>query len=389
MKKLLITLRHPGPTQAVFSVLPSLVEKYDIYIAASNSGLEFIITRYSQYLHLIKLYFTQDKKWIKYSDENLLFVNADNLEYRLDDEESIKWLTIHLAELINKCSIDIVLRTTPAINWGLDEVAADACEIALSRSKCICYQEDYACGNNLESMINPIAVVDECAGQLIEEKGLNYFKVGWLSQSLYSQGISYQEQRTLTRNQLQLTDVDTALLYVVGATGKFKEEVKIFQSFLRIKGYKLFYKFHPRNTGIERKKIQEEARGKAIEFTGELGYEAALSFPDFIISVASAMNQDAIQYQIETGENKLSTVSMYTRGDVTNTIIFSVLGRTDLPQTESNRGSVLIAEMDMEKTNFELEEKKRIELFEEASKRFGVSASERVANILTYIEGVR
>lgn len=384
MRRLLITLRHPGPVQAIMSVLPDLVRKYKVYIVASNSGIDFLISRYGKNLNQAEVYYSQNGEWVKYKVGTDV-ENSDNLEFIPTETKGIRELTLRLANLIDSCSIDLVLRTTPAINWGLDEVSANACNISQHRAKCFCYQEDYACGNNLDSVTNPIAVVDHVAGRIINSHGLEYVVVGWLGQSMFSNFSPYRKARASIRSQLRLDEKAKVILYSFGASGKLERDLEHFKLFLTIEGCKLFYRIHPRNTDQEQEAINNVAAGKAKQLPRHFCYESALSFADYIISVASAMNQDALQYQLESGEKELNTISVYTRGEISDSIIFAALGKKDIPQHENNMGNLIIQESKLCAFSFQISSEERDSLYKAAKLRFGLSSTERLTNLMKYI----
>lgn len=56
MKKLLVTLRHPGPADAICSLLPELIKNYNVIFILTDSAIEFVKNKYKEYFEKIKVY---------------------------------------------------------------------------------------------------------------------------------------------------------------------------------------------------------------------------------------------------------------------------------------------------------------------------------------------
>ena len=384
MKCLLITLRHPGPAHAMSAVIPELSRYYRIVIAAGNSGLQYLLERAKNVLALAKVFYLWNGEWRRCMGGAEL--PSDQTEFESPDEANFEHLKDKLAELMVRESVDRVLRTTPTLKWGLDEAAADACRRTGKKIECRCYQEDYGCGNGLEQLTQPIAVVDAAAGLLLQKRAIKYIVVGWLSQSMFQAYRPYYATRNDTRNQLGLETRDCAVLYCMGASGAFEHECEHFRLFLdAIRGEQAFYRFHPRNTPIERERLGQMACRKAQELPAGIPYEGALSFSDYLISAASAMNQDALQYQIESEEQVLQTISIYTKGFFTAQILMAATGERSLPHTCPGMGSKLVNEHSL--MDFRVTDRERAEYYRESAARFGMPAQERMERFVKYIEG--
>ncbi len=54
MKKLLVTLRHPGPADAICSLLPELIKNYNVIFILTDSAIEFVKNKYKEYFEKSK-----------------------------------------------------------------------------------------------------------------------------------------------------------------------------------------------------------------------------------------------------------------------------------------------------------------------------------------------
>lgn len=189
------------------------------------------------------------------------------------------------------------------------------------------------------------------------------------------------------QKKLGISDAECVVLYSFGASKSFELELEHFITVLnRMNTCKIYYKFHPRNTEIQRKIIQEASKDRAILLPEPFPYDEAISFPDFILSIASALNQDSLQYQIECNKDTFHTISVYTNGEISSAVLISTIGVSKLPHTQEGMGSLIINEETISDNTFDCENVCRNRLFSEAKQRFGISESERVDNLINYIE---
>lgn len=387
MKKILITLRHPGPVQSIAAVLPYLAKHYNVTVVATDAGLSTLIMRFREQIDNIQIYYLYHNQWKLYSKQCEDWKKADKAEFDWEDAK-LNQLRNKLAELIEFIHPDVVLRTTPTIKMGIDEIVADVCGRISLDIRCLCYQEDYGCGINLGSVPNPVAVVDRHAQNMLEEVAINSVVVGWLGQNIYQYYTPYNVARSLARQKLGIYDYECVILYSLGASRSFELDLEHFKTVLnQISKCKIYYKFHPRNTANQRRLIQDVAKDKAIMLPETISYDEAISFPDFILSVASALNQDSLQYQIECHEEKLNTISVYTKGTISSGILISTIGVSELPHIRDGMGSVIINEENISDNAFTFESVHPERLFSEAKVRFGISEKERLDNLINYIEG--
>ena len=388
MKKILITLRHPGPVQAIVAVLPCLVKHYEVTIIATDTGLSTLIMRFGEEIERVRVFYLYQNQWKIHSNQCEDWKNADTLEFDYKAPK-LDHLRDKLAELILAVQPDVVLRTTPAIKIGIDEIIVEVCNRISSDIRCLCYQEDYGCGIALERMQNPIAVVDIHAKQILKKASIKSVIVGCLGQSIYKKYKPYCVARSLARRELGIQDDECVILYSIGASISFELELEHFTAMLnRIDKHKIYYKFHPRNTDTQRKMIQDVSKGRAIMLPNFFPYEEAISFPDFILSIASALNQDSLQYQVECNEDELHTISVYTQGEISSAVLLSTLGVSELPHLKEGMGSIIINEEDISDNTFDRMNVCLDALFSEVKQRFGISENERLDNLINYIEGV-
>ena len=386
MKKILITLRHPGPTQAIVAILPSIVRYYEVTLVASDAGLSTLITRFGEQIESVELFYLYHNQWKIFSEQCADWEKSDIAEFECGDPQ-LDQLRNKLAELIKSVHPDVVIRTTPTIKIGIDEIIVEICSECFPNVRCLCYQEDYGCGVYLEKMPNPIAVIDRYAQKMLEQASIDSVVVGCLGQSLYKYYKPYDVARSLARKKLGIGDAECVVLYCLGASTAFELELDHFITVLnQMNTCKMYYKFHPRNTEMQRKMIQEVSKDRAILLPEPFPYDETISFPDFILSIASALNQDSLQYQIECNKDTFHTISVYTKGEISSAVLNSTLGVSELPHTQEGMGSLIINEEKISDDTVDCENVCLDRLFSEAKQRFGISESERLDNLINYIE---
>lgn len=384
MKKLLITVRHPGPTQAIIPMIPILCKEYDVLILACYSSLNIMRERYAFVFRFARIVFLSDGIWHTANhiiNDKLI---ADAVEYTSSSDSDYIQLINKIRDLISKERIDIALRTTPSMHYGVDEALPEAC--AMNNIPCFCYQDDYGCGIELDKVKNRIAVVDEKAGELLQKP---YCVVGWLNQSLFKHFNSYSVSRKNARQKIQFDSEHVVVLYCMTASSNDACEFSHFRDIINgdlSTHCKLLYKFHPRNSPDYRAEIRKIAKGNAEELENSLFYDEIISLPDYIVSPGSIINQDSLQYQIESKVSELKTLSIYTKGIITSQIINSACGLDNIPRMNNGMGSMIVPE-NMCFKHIESTYNNRERLFEESKSRFDLDEKERIQRFLTYLDG--
>lgn len=117
----------------------------------------------------------------------------------------------------------------------------------------------------------------------------------------------------------------------------------------------------------------------------DLSYDGALSFSDYLVSAASAMNQDALQYQIFCGQVQLKTLSIYTQGAYTRRILESTTISANYPASIEGMGSKIIAEDHLKEEQYHVEDEERNRYSKEAEKRFGIKIEESIRRFYEYL----
>lgn len=385
MKKLFITLRHPGPAQAIMAILPDLCTRYYVAIVASDVALTMISKYIQNPLDNLQVYGSINGDWNCVQCHNMND-NWDTLQFSSSSEPGYIDLIHRLAKLIKQYRPNIALRTTPASLWGVDEALAEACFLAGVHCQCRCYQEWYHCGQGLEQFPDEIAVTDKIAVELLNQDGIKARPVGWINALLFRNQRPYAQMRKDSRTQLGLNDEEIAILYCASTCEDIAAELSHFASFATLAfGAKLFIRFHPRTSIEEREAYLQEAAGIPIT-VDELPLEASIAFADYLVSVGSAINMDSLQYQIISGEENLSTVSVYTSGPSTNRIRKSATGNHEMPLATVGNGSLIIPEHDLSLLAVRLEEQHRKKLFEETSRLLGGCSNTIVQSFVDYLE---
>jgi hypothetical protein len=390
-KRLLITLRHPGPAQSIISVLPSLTKTYEtVAVVATDTALLLLQERYSQYLNDVILYYCEKGIWsmIPKNCPQFLPVTGDCLEFKSQYEKGYQSLIVNLSDLLKQYQPDIVLRTTPATKWGVDEALAEACRCARIECTYRCYQEYYNCGMNLESFPYVIATIDEHAQALLKQKGIESTVIGWLNQAVFNGYRSYKEARKQTRKQLGLTQNDMAVLYCTVDSGDLDAELKHYSLFLKaFTNFCTYIRFHPRNQEQERQQYIALTNNKECVCVDNLSMDGVLAFPDVMVSAASAINLDMLQYQAMYQISPLQGVSVFTKGIWTEAIILAATGQKSLPTTKHCMGSLIIDENSYEGFFNYLTKQKKLWLYDCVKKTFGVSNNKNTKLFLDYLDG--
>lgn len=356
MKKLLVTLRHPGPADAICSVLPELIERYNVIFVLTDSAIEFVKNKYKEYFNKIKIYIPDtklEKGFIEYNN----ITKSCRCEFEEYEIENLNILYLNLKKLIKDINPDIALRTTPALKWGIDELLPRVMKELERYEGLKCYQEYYGSGralNDGENEIanigcNSLATVDEIAKNMNEYKEKRIINVGWMNQGQFLNYNNYNEARKLfrTRNNIQN---EFCILYCTIATGQIKKEIQHYKLFLNsIKKSnnfkKTFCKFHPRNTESEIKQYIEltNKMKMQVEFLYKENYEEILAFSDILVSATSAVNIDCMEYQVLKA-NEINTICIYTIGRLTSSFFQKAIGKNTLPTHKEGTGNLIVDE---------------------------------------------
>lgn len=386
--KILITLRHPGPAQAIIPAIKWLDKYYNqIILIISDEIFSFIRINYRQDISGREVYINIKGFWQK-----ILFDDLDDnhvgdrnfIDGRMGDFKS---LINEMEYILNKEEPDMILRTTPAIGQGIDEAVTFAAEHLGILNKLRCFQECYDCGRYLEKLINPVAVVDLIAKEKMQAKGIKCTVVGWLLHGTFCKYKNYRLVRKETRKRLKLKDTDKVYMYCMIASGNFEIEKQHFRLFLNAIGQKKFWiLFHPRNTTEEKNNYLSMVRNMNYQLATHMKREEILAFPDFIVSLGSAINIDALQYQIYSGCTTTETVSVYTSGELTSKIFKKIFKEETQPFCEVNRGSIVADETNYYQIMDESIEIDRKSLFSQASMVFGGNYQKIQNNFIEYLK---
>jgi len=348
LKKLLITLRHPGPTSAICSVMQYFIKEFDVYLVLSDAAIHFIKERYSWVLEKASVYIpigTQTIEFIPYIDQkSQVSCEFENFDYR-----SIKVLKDALCILLNQIKPNIILRTTPAYGIGIDEIIFTAAKQLRLPVTLKCYQESVGVGKCLTNNEHEIAtagcvdvaVISKEAEALFFLKRIETFLVGDVLGDCWYDRNDFADSRQKARVKLNIDLKDYCVLYVASKIDDKYAEYLLFQVFLasmvQAKGIDhIFLKFHPRHTELDKEQYYKICKGanlKVIDIN-QLEYNECLAVANLVISIASNMNIEVIQYAASSKTGILSenhVASGYLYGPTVQKIIQDSCGVHCLP----------------------------------------------------------
>lgn len=370
--KILITLRHPGPTHAIAAVMPE-IEKifHSIVLVLSDTAIEIMGKQYRNLL----------------SNKKVYLVDIDGRISKISDPYSKDFLDLisKIEKIIEAEKPNRILRTTPASGYGVDEAVTRAANRIGYGKRVRCYQEIYDCGKDLNLLKTPVGVVDIKAAQILKQKGIHSRVIGWLNQGVFQDVITYSEARETTRQQLQIARKEEVILYCTVASGNDEAEQKHFYQFIAgSEGRRVFVKFHPRNTESYKVRFFSKKYSN-VEIINGLSIESVLSFADYIVSPGSAINLDCLQYQIVSGLQSLKTISVYTDDKYTKAILKNVFGYEHQPYIQQKMGSIIMGSINNAGKQLCITEALRKEHFQEACEMFGIPFHEALDNFIQYI----
>ena len=400
MKKLLVTLRHPGPADAICSLLPELIKKYNVIFILTDSAIEFVKNKYKECFEKITVYIPETelkKGFVEYNNK----IKSCSCEFEEYETENLNMLYLNLRKLVKIINPDIALRTTPALKWGIDELLPRVMKELKEYDKLKCYQEYYGSGRALNDGENEIAnvgcksfaTVDEIAKNMDEYKGKKVITVGWMNQGQFFNYNNYDKARDLFRKRNSIEN-NFCILYCTIATEQIEKEIQHYKLFLENmkkdrNSKKIFCKFHPRNTKGEIKQyidITKKMKMK-VEFLYKENYDEILAFSDILVSATSAVNIDCLEYQVLKA-NKINTICIYTTGKLTTSFFKKAIGKNILPTHKKGSGNLIVNEITYDNI-FEKIQNNRINynyLYDEAKKIYKKDFKIVKDNFINYLE---
>lgn len=375
-KDLLITLRHPGPADAVLPIIPMLDEIYNVKLVVTDTAINILNERYNDYIGKYEIYYPGLN--FKNGFVKEFCVNHFKTQYEDDEVDEYEEFFYVFEKFIKQMKPNIVLRTTPAYGWGIDEILPRAIKRNFDKTKIFCYQECYGVGRALKSNEHPVAsfgsdnicTVDEGSVKFLKERDISSQSIGWLSHIKYKDLESYSLAKSKVRVHYNILEMERVFLYAVVKTGNILEEVEHFSAFLStLKKVKevhenitAYIKYHPRNTS-EDVRAYEEAIKKielnVIRIESDIPYAWILALPDVIYSVASNLNIDALAYQffeasftdIEIRLKRANCLySIYSYDDFTKKILVKATGEDMLPSHTDYSGHIIVDNTNLEDT---------------------------------------
>ncbi|MBR6504162.1 MAG: hypothetical protein IKT41_00275 [Clostridia bacterium] len=402
MKKLLITLRHPGPADAICSVLPHLLKQYRIIFILTDSAIKFMKKKYFNYLDKVQVYIpsnTLNEGFINYSEE----VKSCSCEFEGEQINELNILYSNLKQLVKTIQPDIALRTTPALKWGIDELLPRVMKELNQYDKLRCYQEYYGSGRAIKDNENLVAnvgcksfaTVDDIAKNIKDYKEKDVKTIGWMNQGQFFGFKSYTDARNNFRKNNGIMN-EFCILYCTIATNQIEKELQHFTYFLNAikksnNSSKVFCKFHPRNTKEEIEKYINVANNNKIkvEFLYNEQYDEILSFPDVLVSATSAVNIDCLEYQMLNLDN-INTVCVYSDGELTKSFFLKAIEKETLPTHQNGSGNVIVNEVTYNNIFDEIQNNKVYYnyLYNEAEKLYKNDYNIVKNNFFNYLENI-
>lgn len=389
--KILITIRHPGPAQAILSVLTDICDIFDkVIVIASGIAKVLLLDYIRSHICNIQILIYNGSGFEKTTSIQMHEVAGDDsIEYETENDPGFIALIDDIKSILKKEEPDVLLRTTPAILYGIDEALSQAAFLLHQSDRLRCYQDDYACGMLLDKIECPIATIDEMAKKILKEKGLNSIIVGRLDIFQYQNMTPYKIARKVARKKLGIGKSEQVYLYCTVCTGNIEVELKHFASFLaNMNGKKVYIKFHPRNTLSEKKRYLECMQDNCV-VVENVSKEEIMAFSDYVISPASAINIDVLLYQIYSNALRVDTISVYTYGDLTTEILKKTLGISEHPLQKMRRGCVFVNENNYSDITCRGEVINRFKYFKEASLMFYNSREDCKARFINYLLGIQ
>lgn len=400
MKKLVITLRHPGPADAICSVMPHLLEEYKVIFILTDSAINFMKKKYNEYLNKVQVYIPSSslkKGFVKYNSS----IKSCCCEFEGEEIEELEILYNNLKELIKRINPDIALRTTPALKWGIDELLPRVMKELNKYEKLRCYQEYYGSGRAIKDFENPVAkvgcksfaTVDDIAKNIKEYKEKDVKTIGWMNQGQFYKYNNYNDARNNFRKNYGL-DNDFCILYCTIATNQIEKELQHFKYFLNAikksnNANKVFCKFHPRNTQEEIEKYINlvNESGIQVKFLYDEKYDEILSFPDVLVSATSAVNIDCLEYQM-LNLDKINTFCVYSEGALTKSFFMKAIEKETLPTHQNGSGNIIVNEETYNNIfdNIQNDKIKYNYLYNEAEKLYKTDYNIVKNNFFNYLE---
>jgi hypothetical protein len=371
-RRLLITVRHPGPAELILSSLPALSAYAEILILATDSALRHLSDRA---MPVLRQYVTRvvvpAKEGFLELDPRLAsnLPSASGFSTELDpaDVRGAEHLLAKVDALFVRDLPDFFLRTTPASKLGVDELVATALRRRGYPGRIHCVQDYYGVGIAMRQDEHPvarvgideIATVDAAAAEFASAlTGLRAQVLGWVSFEQYLSGMTYGRAREKGRAALGLGPDRKLVLYAGICSGLVDNDVRDFEKSLqavceltsRKRAVSLAVRTHPRCSPEERQSYTElcERYASRVCFQsldGLATIREIMAVPDVIISPASAFNLDALAYA--STDPRPETCSVYSTGIYATRALHSLTGMSAPPTHKPRNGHFVASYEDM------------------------------------------
>ena len=278
-----------------------------------------------------------------------------------EDNEISQYAELYQAmySLTEKIDPDIVLRTTPVFLWGIDELMPVIMKRLNMSERLRCYQECYCAGKALSDGENEVASVGCGNMAVLDEMAAanstvpNTVAIGYLNARQFQEH-RFADRRRVSRKQLALNERDKAFLYVASCIYDIAEELYHFEVFLKqMTGLgdrvKLYLKFHPRHSETDRNKYAEaiDKSECSVTIIDQVEYLDLLAFPDCMVSLASSVNIDAVNYRsfyYEEAQKTFPFISIYPYGPRTASVLRKIYGTENYPSYDKEGYHLVVSE---------------------------------------------
>lgn len=369
MDKLLITLRHPGPADAILASMPELSKNFSISMIVTDSAINILKERFPQYLEKYNIYFPG--KFIEDGFSTEIITDHFKTEFKPTENVEYEQFYNAVLKLVKVINPDISLRTTPAYNWGIDEIMPRIMKDIDKYDYTFCFQEYYGVGKALSNFENSIAslsaknllTVDKASVNFLQERGIKAIDIGWISHKKFKYIDKFDEVRKKVRKRFKLEN-HKVIMYSVVCCGSILAEVNHFEKFVKCmekitiinNNITLLIKYHPRNNIDEIKLYRDIIQKYNVRFTevdSKISYNEILTLPDIIYSAASNMNIDLLAYQYANDiyeDISKHVISVYSYDNFTRDILNNATGKSIIPSHTNNGGHVLVNDENMKMT---------------------------------------
>lgn len=386
MKKLLFTCRHPGPLDSLVKLIERLRARYTVYLLVTDSALESLISRHRALLGTwanVRMVLPAERapaasfvdstlgEWIVLSAESALHVApaapAHDSWTQLADEQfsAIDRLVESLARLFRRLRPDIVVRSAPAEDIGVDEIAATARMRADPAFRLLCFLDEPGVGRaigpnrhpRLSNAIDGCIVHDaECAALAEQELGMSA-GIASIAARAPAGGGDWRAARAGLRQRLGIGEEERVVLIALNYSRYYQPEWRReVEAILRAcaelaadHAVRFALRPHPRTPADVRALLDKLKAPLGLSWAAglERGWtEKLVLVPDVIVSHASDMNIEMLEHlaadrRATEPANDRVPVSVYVVDDYVQKLVNYLAWLPTLPRHMTGHGSLI------------------------------------------------